>query len=639
MLAVMLLFIACGLFAQSTGQVGVGSSPVRAHNHSGGSQGGSIAALQIAGNFLDYGNSEGNIVLSTTLSGGVFFWRPKRQAFRAGFSTGQDHYNINVGSYSWAGGYNSSAGNFGLGFGTDAHADGAASVALGYYVRSTAYNSMTFGSGPGFGSPAYAVNSDTGSIQFFPFTITSSTEAMLAMYRDGKARATGVWNFTSTPTINGMQISTYGAVDTTKVPLAGGTMIGTLVAPNVTATSMTITADESIAGNLGIGITNPSAKFHLRAGTDLNFWHRTNGGYMQILGINDSASAFIPVRIDGNPLQLNAASLAAVQIPGALFSVGGSTLTASSGVVTMAETAYTYVNPGTLQKRFGIGTNTPQGTFHVASNAAPADTIVYVSSQNASRIFSVMGSGKVGINMLPAYTLDVTGNVRNTGGYYGPGGYDTDSTDSRFYLQTRDADNSAAHSVQIRQDPALTTAGGRLFTIYNASNELLTFDYLGRLGIKNSAPSYGIDVASAIINTSGSGSGFRGDGSQITGMVVFVSSEAVDGTSVASVSAVNLATATITNRGGRLQNVRAHFTITNAAGAARDYSYGLYKNGVLVEGIHTQTNSGASTEYGAIDVHEASSTAGAVNWSLRMTSSSATGAQSVQHCHVDVYEF
>jgi len=125
----------------------------------------------------------------------------------------------------------------------------------------------------------------------------------------------------------------------------------------------------------------------------------------------------------------------------------------------------------------------------------------------------------------------------------------------------------------------------------------------------------------------------------ITNMVVFTSSEAVDGTSVASVTDINVASATITNRGGRLQNVRAHFTITNGAGATRTYTYQLFKNGVAVGGAHTQTNAGTSTEYGAIDEHEDSSTAGSVIWSLRIRSNNATGTQTVFHAHVDVFEY
>jgi hypothetical protein len=145
-----------------------------------------------------------------------------------------------------------------------------------------------------------------------------------------------------------------------------------------------------------------------------------------------------------------------------------------------------YINSG---DDFGINTASPQGTLEIKSNEIPAGSVLFVSSQNATRMFSVFGNGRVAVgNITPAYNLDVSGNVRASGGFYGPGGYDTDSTDSRFYLQTRDADNATASAVEFRNDPALTTPGGKLFRIMNSTSEKLTVMYDGSVGIGTATP-------------------------------------------------------------------------------------------------------------------------------------------------------
>ena len=172
--------------------------------------------------------------------------------------------------------------------------------------------------------------------------------------------------------------------------------------------------------------------------------------------------------------------------------------------------------------------------------------------------------------------------------------------------------------------------------IFNQSSGIIT----GNVGLATSVPLYKIDVSSGIINTQGTGSGFKGDGSAITGVTIMASSEGVTGQSIASVTDIVTSTVTITNRGGRIQYCEAHATLNNAAGGSRDYTYSIYKNNVQVsEGDYVQTASGTSTEFVEYPRREDSSTAGAQQFSFHIKSSSASGTQTVRHPDIICFEF
>lgn len=131
--------------------------------------------------------------------------------------------------------------------------------------------------------------------------------------------------------------------------------------------------------------------------------------------------------------------------------------------------------------------------------------------------------------------------------------------------------------------------------------------------------------------------------SAATGYMIHRTTEPIHESSIASATDIYVATATLTQRGGRYVHVWAHGTISNAAGGSRDYTYYIQRDvsGVTTKltGDYVQTCSGTSTEYIAIDAHTNSSTAGAVSYALVMKSSNATGTQTLRHSHVIVQEF
>jgi len=247
-----------GAWYAFAGQVGIGGTPTKQHNHSGPSQGGNIQALKLTGNFQISGNNAGNINLSTAITGTNFIWKPSSAALIGGFANDDSFYVNNIGGYSWIGGYNTmSRGDYSLAFGTNVKNYRAASIALGYYLRNNAGNSVMIGSGPGYGGNAYAVNDDTGSIKFFPFTTTSETRPMLDMRRDNSAVAVGTWTFT-----NDVYAARYygdgshltgitSAGDVNKASTQTFTGANTF-SGNVTVSSLTVTGGASFTANVKV---------------------------------------------------------------------------------------------------------------------------------------------------------------------------------------------------------------------------------------------------------------------------------------------------------------------------------------------------------------------------------------------------
>lgn len=129
-------------------------------------------------------------------------------------------------------------------------------------------------------------------------------------------------------------------------------------------------------------------------------------------------------------------------------------------------------------------------------------------------------------------------------------------------------------------------------------------------------------------------------GAAITGVTLFASSRAVSGMSVASATDVQIATVTMSMRGNRIAKCILHTTINNGAGSARDYTYSIYVNSVLDSDSSpaVQTNSGTSTEFVYNDA-QFTSVAGVTSCTVVIKSSNATGAQTLLHPDVELWEF
>ncbi len=173
------LFIFCALsFGQ---QAGIGSSALKKHNHSGDSQGGSIQALKLTGNFFIEGNNEGNIVMpSTPATGSNFIYYPAKSSLYAGFTNSANSWyvkdvanTINLGSYNQCGNYSSC-----IGYGASVSTSRYNSHTYGNYLKTTANNAITIGQG---NLTNYAVNTDTNSVKIYNDNVLNSGKPIISI--------------------------------------------------------------------------------------------------------------------------------------------------------------------------------------------------------------------------------------------------------------------------------------------------------------------------------------------------------------------------------------------------------------------------------------------------------------------------
>lgn len=153
-------------------------------------------------------------------SGERMMWHPYKAAFRAGsIGSGGDYWNdSNVGFYTWAGGYNTTAiglasfamgyqskatGSYSNAFGYLGNATGTGSIAMGY--RSTADASYSVAIGQ-----RASANGHTGAIVFSDASTTDSTEASANNQFSVRASG-GIRLFTNSSTTTGVQLSAGGS--------------------------------------------------------------------------------------------------------------------------------------------------------------------------------------------------------------------------------------------------------------------------------------------------------------------------------------------------------------------------------------------------------------------------------------------
>jgi hypothetical protein len=406
-----------------------------------------------------------------------------------------------------------------------------------------------------------------------------------------------------------------------------------------------------------------------------------NGGTVTFRLLEDASNVGVYMQSDGynNTLNFgNASAMTATPImsilrtgrvglndlaPGAMFEV---TSNVASDAVTLAVSSQTGSAGNIFVIQGGgnvaIGDNTPDAMFEVQAQAAiaPTSPVVQISSANGTGIFSVNASGNVGIGvsspLTPLHVHDTTytglritdTDVDDTAKYgqFSASQYDSGTESEGFLGIGMNSTSASLNNVLIGGGYSNLNAATSI-DFYTAENTTtrtgtsrIKIISSGNVGIGSSNPATKLHVSSGVITVDGTGGMFAGNGSSITAVTIFTSSEAVNNTSIATATDIGLATATIVNRGGRIQWCEAHMTLVNAAGAERIYTYSLYKNGVKVsEGDYVQTCSGTSSEFAEYGYHEASSTAGSVTYGLIIKSSSATGTQTVKHADVVCFEY
>ena len=136
-------------------------------------------ALNVNGGVIATGGSE---TLNVSGAGTRMIWYPKKAAFRAGYVSGNNWDDFNIGSYSVAMGYNAIASNtYSVALGGSVYATGASAVAIG--VNSTAAGSYAVALGSnniasGWGSTVFGV----ANISSNNYSIAGGSNAVASGY-------------------------------------------------------------------------------------------------------------------------------------------------------------------------------------------------------------------------------------------------------------------------------------------------------------------------------------------------------------------------------------------------------------------------------------------------------------------------
>ena len=214
-----------------------------------------------------------------------FFFDKSKGAFRAGYISGNQWDDVNVGNYSTAMGNNTTAsGDRSTAMGYNTTASGGASTAMGYNTtasspfstamgyqttasgdRSTAMGNSTTASGP-FST---AMGNNTNASGNYSTAMGSNTTANGYISTAMGNNTTANYNSTALGRYNVGGGSNYSWVETDPLfEIGNGTS---------TTTSNALTVLKN--GNVGIGTTNPTSNLHITGGTDAEL---TGGGYLII---------------------------------------------------------------------------------------------------------------------------------------------------------------------------------------------------------------------------------------------------------------------------------------------------------------------------------------------------------------------
>lgn len=132
-----------------------------------------------------------------------------------------------------------------------------------------------------------------------------------------------------------------------------------------------------VSGNIGVGLSNPAAKLHVRLGTNANFTAQLTNSITQIQSINDTSNSFTRLDIAGSEISLSPNSSESVRI-------------SSSGVgIGFTNPSYKLDVNGTLRAYNGFTSYTNDGLYGATANPSVITTpnnglllIGYFSSGN-----------------------------------------------------------------------------------------------------------------------------------------------------------------------------------------------------------------------------------------------------------------
>lgn len=372
------------IYSSNTGNVGIGTNIP-------------VAKLHIAdSNVLFTGPA---IVPNTTTylppaqgAGTRMMWYPQKAAFRVGGITGTQWNKDNIGSYSFASGYNNKAdGYVSTAIGYAANASDSGSIAIGDNSTASGIDAIAIGGGFASGISSFAFGFRSASFGRF------STSIGLSAYSSGIA-STSLGYYTNARSFNEVAI---GAFNTDYIPISKTDwnnadrlfVVGNGSYVPVSNGSVLVKSDAMVIlknGNTGIGTSTPTYKLHI-GNTD-------NGVRIEGPALTGSGGSSLNIGSTGDVI---------VDAPGI---TGGRFVLKENGNIGIGET-----NPGFPLNFYGslgdkislfgnaangssIGFGIKSGLFQMHSYQASDDIAFgYGSSNSFTEQMRIKGNGNVGI--------------------------------------------------------------------------------------------------------------------------------------------------------------------------------------------------------------------------------------------------